>query len=328
MTEETTVSPTPETGEQLKKTIERTVLPSGQMIIKVPDTDEGKFVHMTYRKSKGNDVMQTKGGDEILEQIMREKWDFVHAELNESQKERLNTCVNELLLPTPLALYLALDSEENLDNYPRPEKGTKQPITVAITGEPADKKSGKGVGKSLLSATISRKLNWPVISLESLYAENAELYADALEKAGWPSEGNDSYSQAIEIVDQAVWNNGIEKERIGDLRGLGSLFDEKLQPFRESSARSEGYIFDMPGEPRKVRDTKSGKVVGNTREYKNTELLSATGCEVGVFTGRQLVPRQMEQKVAWVLKTIEMVSTANGEARARRDQLSIGAREA
>jgi len=324
MTEETTVLPTPETGEQLKKTVECTVLPNGQIIIKVPDTDEGKFVHMTYRETKGNDMLQTKGGDEILEQIMGGCWEFVDTELNVAQKDRLNTCVNELFLPTPLALYLALDSNEDLANYPRPEKGIKQPITVAITGEPADKKSGKGVGKSLLSAAISRKLNLLVVSFESLYAENAELYAYVLGSAGWPSEGNDSYGQAIEIVNQAVWNNGTKKERIGELRGLGSLFEDKLQPFRESANRSEGYIFDMPGEPRKVRDIRSGEVIENTRTYKNTELLSATGCEVGVFTGRQLVPKQMERKVTWILATIDSALSQNGEARIRRNALASG----
>jgi hypothetical protein len=75
---------------------------------------------------------------------------------------------------------------------------------------------------------------------------------------------------------------------------LSEILNDSIKLFRTPN-RSDVYLCDMPGDPRKV----------NGRPYSVYELFARESCEGQFYTGRQLEPEKtMDRKIRWIENNI------------------------
>lgn len=226
----------------------------------------------------------------ILSEIYKNRgWIFTESKLERTQAIRLKICSNDLAIPKGIGTYIALDTALDLNVFPKPESNINDPILVAMAGESAIEKGDKGVGKSILTACLSIRNHWPIISFEPVYEEDAIYYSKLLKNKRWNGE---NFKDALEIIN-STWKEPIKKP-IGSVKSLREIFNNSIDLFR-SPYRSEVYLCDMPGDPRKI----------NGRPHSVYELFARESCEGQFYTERQLEPEKtMDRKIRWIENNI------------------------
>lgn len=270
----------------------------GMEIILAQDISNNSQIHLVSHR-----VSQKRG--EIFSGIYGvNKWQMVSKELPLEKIDRLGYCTEDLLLSDAHAVFLALDTDEDLEQY-QIGIGGVTPTLISVMGESSSEKGGRGVGKSTQAACLSVLTGLPILDFEPLYEERASLYADELKKNNWQG----GYSDAVKIID-AMWNGKKTKSSSSKVKTLNEILKEQTDFFKSNPNRPTAYICDMSGEPGKVVGSK-GEVISTRRKYDVFDLFGRESCELPLFTTRPLIVeastgyKQMDRKLEWMKGEIE-----------------------
>ncbi|KKR30387.1 MAG: hypothetical protein UT61_C0008G0043 [Candidatus Woesebacteria bacterium GW2011_GWA1_39_8] len=165
-------------AEESPVTVLETVnFPDGTSILRLPDKDGKPIYFPSYRISveRPDDLLPGKR-HEVLKDIGRSDV-VIRGNLSKEQLERLDYALDDLKLPTILAVHAALNTDLDLKSYQKPNKDVPIPVTLAMLGRP-------GVGKSFMSGLLSYREGYSIRGIENILKKMQKEKTCRLRKLG------------------------------------------------------------------------------------------------------------------------------------------------
>lgn len=283
----------------------KVIRPSGDFEILVLKDIDKKPVHIGVKS------VSSEREKIFLDIYSGGNWTERFVDIDPKHKKLLEIATARYKIPFPLSAYFIFDMNGDLRELPIPEENSTTPILVAVGGDTSAVKGMPGVGKSTLSAILSLRNNWPIFDFENFYEENASLHAKILVEGGWNPK-TDSFQNAIDILDRKLTKN-IKNSFLKGVKPIRNCLDEAVNYFKQTSSRSDVYICDMPGSPRKNIKV-DGNIESLGRSHDIYDLFFRESPDLSFFTNRRLSFEQMERKLDWMEKIIkEKINSKNGK---------------
>lgn len=279
------------TAESEPKTVLESVRVTGDFaILRLPDLDGRPIYFSSFGVARETGWGWLGKRHEVLKDIGDPEM-VIKGRLDKGQKERLTYALEELKLPTLLAVHAALNTDIDLAGLPKPTRDTPAPVCLGMPGRP-------GVGKSFMTAMLAVKEGYPILNFDPVSGTEAAVYKDYFEKQCTPEERKYlSVEKGWKMAREVKGRMGSNRSR--NPKTFRDMLDEALNKVTATADRPALFICDMPGVPGEY-DFGTGRVHGRKRAHHVIDLAAWEACESGILSTHQLMDVTMEHKLTWI----------------------------